>query len=87
MNAKNNIEKESAGISAYIKRVLDHDFNSMTKILSLTNSEIAESIMSLASEYRNSLIRTEDYVSSLAEEKNKAAQAQKIYGRCVRSAE
>ena len=48
MNAENNIEKESAGISAYIKKVLDHDFNSMTEILALTNSELAESIMSLA---------------------------------------
>ena len=79
MNAENNIEKESAGISAYIKRVLDHDFNSMTKILSLTNSELAESIVSLASEYRNSLIRTEDYVRSLAEAENRASRAQRIY--------
>ncbi len=80
MNAENNIEKESAGISAYIKRVLNHEFDSLSEISGITNSELAESIMSLASEYRNSLIRTEDYVKSLAEEKNKAAQTQKVYG-------
>ena len=80
MNVENNLEKETAAISAYIKKVLNHEFDSLSEIPGLTNSELAESIMSLASEYRNSLIRTEDYVRSLAEEKNKVSQAQKIYG-------
>ena len=79
-NKKNSIDNESAVISAYIKKVLNHDFDSMAEISVLTNSGLAESIMSLASEYRNSLVRTEDYVRSLAQEQNKAAQTQKIYG-------
>ncbi len=80
MNAENTSEKKTAAIHAYIKKVLNHDFESLSEISGITNSELAESVMSLASEYRNSLIRTEDYVRSLAEEKNKAAQMQKVYG-------
>ena len=79
-NNKNNIEKESAGISAYIKKILNHEFESLSEISGLASSELAESIISLAAEYRNSLIRTEDYVRSLAEAENKASWTQKIYG-------
>ncbi|MDA8402249.1 MAG: PAS domain S-box protein, partial [Deltaproteobacteria bacterium] len=79
-NNKNNIEKESAGISAYIKKILNHEFESLSEISGLANSELAESIISLAAEYRNSLIRTEDYVRSLAEAENKVSRTQKIYG-------
>ena len=78
-NNKNSIEKGSAGISAYIKKILNHEFESLSEISDLANSELAESIISLAAEYRNSLIRTEDYVRSLAESENKVSRAQKIY--------
>ena len=31
-NNKNNIEKGSAGISAYIKKILNHEFESLSEI-------------------------------------------------------
>ena len=79
-NNKNNIEKGPAGISAYIKKVLNHEFVSLSEISGQANSKLAESIISLVSEYRNSLIRTEDYVRSLAEAEDKISRTQKIYG-------
>ncbi|MGC8555192.1 MAG: PAS domain-containing protein, partial [Candidatus Acidulodesulfobacterium sp.] len=78
-NNKNNVETWSAGITSYVKKVLNHEFDSLPEISGLINSELAESIMSLASEYRNSLIRTEDYVRSLAEAENTLSHSQKIY--------
>ena len=77
-NNKNNIEKGSAGISAYIKKILNHEFESLSEIPDSADPELVESIISLAAEYRNSLIRTEDYVRNLAEAENKVSRTQKI---------
>ncbi len=79
-NKKNSIGDESAVLSEYIKKVLSHEFEYLPDISALPDRGLAQSIMSLASEYRNSLVRMEDYVRSLAEEQNKALQTQKIYG-------
>ncbi|MHB1601887.1 MAG: ATP-binding protein [bacterium] len=74
------MENNENNLSAYIKKVLNHEFGSLSEIPNSADSELAESILSLAAEYRNLLIRTEDYVRGLAEAENKASQAQKIYG-------
>ena len=42
MNVENNLEKETAAISAYIKKVLNHEFDSLSEISGLTNSELFE---------------------------------------------
>ena len=79
-NIKNNKERDAAGISAYIKKILNHEFNSLSEIPDSIGPEIIEPILSLAAEYRNSLIRTEEYVRSLAEAENRASSLKSIYG-------
>ncbi len=79
-NKKNGIENDAAAMSDYIKKILKHDFESLPEISGSASPEIAKSLISLAAEYRNSLIRTEDYVRSLAEAGHALSKTQKIYG-------
>lgn len=62
---ENQPAKRITGIADYIKKVLEHDFKYLSDVPDIPDKELSGYIKTLAQEYRDSLLRAEETVSSI----------------------